>query len=130
MSGTGQSSIEIGIDICCEKTQGFFQDLWMAIKRPIVGLFSFDAAVGGSWIASSPDKTVCNEFQSRREESRTRWMSLATANLSGSDLPAENLIDLDSHYLVRAEDYHNSPAQGQQYIDAEVMRMHNEKMWY
>jgi hypothetical protein len=130
--GTGQSSLEIGIDICCEKTQGFFDDLWMAIKRPFVGLFSFDAAVGGSWITSTPDKTVCNEFQSRREEARARWMSLSTANLSDSDLPAENLIDLDSRYLVRNEDYRISVAQGlgQPYIDAETMRMHNQKMWF
>jgi hypothetical protein len=57
-------------------------------------------------------------------------MSLSTTNMSHSDLPAENLIDLDSRYLLRNEDYRISVAQGQQYIDAEVMRMHNEKMWY
>ena len=132
MPCTGQSSIEVGIDICCEKTQGFFHDLWMAIKRPFVGLFSFDAAVDGSWISSRPENPceLYNQLQSRREEARARWMSLSTANLSGSDLPAGDLIDLDSRYLVRNEDYRISVAQGQQYIDAEVMRMHNEKMWY
>jgi hypothetical protein len=130
--GNAQSSIEIGIDICCEKTQGFFHNLGMAIKRPLVGLFSFDAAVGGSWITSSPDKACedYNLFQSRREETRTRWMSLATANLSAGDVPAADLVDLESRYLVRSEDYRISVAQGQPYIDAEVMRMHNQKMWF
>ncbi len=132
--GTGQTSIEIGIDICCEKTQGFFHNLWTAVRRPLAGLFSFDAAVGGSWIASSPDRAceLYNQFQTRREETRTRWMSMAAAYLSGSDLPAANLIELDSRDFVRNGDFRISTPQamGQVYIDAEITRMHNQKMWF
>jgi hypothetical protein len=134
MLGTGESSIEIGMEICCEKTQNLFHALWMAVKRPFVGLFSFDAAVGGTWISSSPDK-ICefhNQLYARREEVRRRWMSLAAANLSGSDLPAANLIELDSRDFVRNGDYRISAPQvtGLLYIDAEITRMYNQKMWY
>jgi hypothetical protein len=134
MAGIGQSSLEIDLNNCSQEAQGFFQGLWTAIKRPFMDLFSFDAAVGGSWISSTLDKPCesDNQFQARRAEARTRWMSLATDNLSGSDLPAENLVEMDSRYLVRNENYRISVTRGmgQQYVDAEVMRMHNQKMWY
>jgi hypothetical protein len=135
MLGTGQSSMEIGMDICSQKTQGLLNRLSMAITRPFAGLFSFDTAVGGTWIAGTMVDKACefdDQFDARREETRTRWMSLAAANLSGSDLPAENLSELDSRYLVRNGDYRISVAQamGQRYIDAEITRMYNQKMWF
>ncbi len=106
----------------------------MALKRPFVGLFSFDAAVGGTWISSSLDRPceLYNQFQSRREEVRMRWMSLAAAHLNGSDLPAANLIEQDSRDYVRNGDYRISVPQaaGLLYIDAETTRMHNQNRWF
>jgi len=132
--GIAQSSLEIDLSNCSQGVQGFLRNLWSAIKRPFVGLFSIDAAVGGSWITNIQDKPCASEkqFQARRAEARTRWMSLAADNLSSNDLPAENLVEMDSRYSVHNGDYRISVAQGmgQQYIDAEITRMHNHKMWF
>ena len=133
--GTGQSLKEIGQNLLCSlHINDFIQRLWMAITRRWASLVSFDNAVGGAWITASQEKTYefDNQVQARHEEARARLFNLALANVRDRDLPDEDLSELDSRYLVRSEDYRISVGQGmgQQYIDAETTRMHNEKMWF
>lgn len=70
-----------------------------------------------------------DQFHPTREEGRTRWLGVAIARLSGRDLPAVCLIELDGFYYVRDGHHRISVAQalGQQYIDAEITRMHIHK---
>jgi hypothetical protein len=134
MPETMPSPMGMALNHCADKVDGFFQRLSLAITRPLADLFSFDTAVDGSWIASRLDRPCedDNQFNARFEETRTRWMSLASAILKGSDLPAANLVELGSRDFVRNQDYRISVSQGmgQVYIDAEITRMHNQKMWY
>ena len=149
MIGTGQSLLEIGLNLFrTQKTHGFLHCLWMFLTRRCACLRSFDDAVAGSRIESSHSvgtrpvpihkirgslgKTgeFDDQFHPRREEDRSRWLSVAIARLSGSDLPAVDLIELDGFYYVRDGHHRISVAQalGQQYIDAEITRMHIQKL--
>jgi hypothetical protein len=134
MPRTGQYSLEIDLDGCTQKIDGFFHRLWMAIAHGFERLFSFEDALPGSWIKSCQARVAecVEQYQLKREEGRKHWMRTATTNLASGDLPAANMIDLDSRDFVRNEDYRISvpQAMGQVYIDAETIRNHNQKMWY
>ena len=127
-----------------QKNQGFLRRLWMFLIRRSARLRSFDEAIAGARVESghsagarpvpiekirgSLGKTgeFDDQFHPRREENRFRWMDVAIARLSGRDLPAVDLIELDGFYYVRDGHHRISVAQalGQQYIDAEITRMH------
>jgi len=116
----------------------------MFLTRRPARLRSFDEALAGAQIENghsagtrpvpiqkirgSLGKTgeFDDQFHSKREEDRARWLSVAVARLSGSDLPAVELIEVDGFYYVRDGHHRISVAQalGQQYIDAEITRMH------
>ncbi len=143
--GTGQLLFERARSLFhSQKNQGFRRRLWMSLTHRSARLRSFDEAVSGARIEDghsvgtrpvpiqkirgSLGKTgeFDDKFHPRREEDLTRWLSVAIARLSGRDLPAVDLIELDGYYYVRDGHHRISVAQalGQQYIDAEITRMH------
>jgi hypothetical protein len=147
--GSGQSLLEIALHLFrTQKSHGFFRRLWMSLTRRCACLCSFDEVIAGSQIEASHSvgtRTVpiqkirgslgkTGEFDDRfhptREQNRTRWLGIAILRLSGRDLPAVDLIELDGFYYVRDGHHRISVAQalGQQYIDAEITRMHIHKI--
>ncbi|MGD0004909.1 MAG: hypothetical protein ABSE06_11860 [Anaerolineaceae bacterium] len=145
MVGIGQSLVERALYLFRrQKGQASSRRLWMFFFRRSARLRSFDEAVVGARIESSHfagarpvpiDKIrgslgktgeFDDQFHPTREEDRTRWLEVAIARLSGRDLPAVDLIELDGFYYVRDGHHRISVAQalGQQYIDAEITRMH------
>ena len=145
MPGTGQSLIEQAVQLFRrQRDRGLLRRLWTFLTRRSSRLPSFYESVAGSQIESShsagtrtvPIEKICgslgksgefdDQFNPRREENRSRWLSVAVARLSGRDLPAIDLIELDGCYYVRDGHHRISVAQalGQQYIDAEITRMH------
>jgi hypothetical protein len=143
--GTGQSLLERALYLFrSQKNQGFLRRLWMFLTRRSACLRSFDESVVGARIENSHfagtrpvpiDKIrgslgkageFDDQFHPTREEDRSRWLGVAIARLSGRDLPAVDLIELDGFYYVR-DGHHRilvAQALGQQYIDAEITRMH------
>ena len=145
MVGTGQSLLERALYLFRrQKNQAFLRRLWMFLRRRSARLRSFDEVIAGAQISNShsagtrpvPIQKIRgslgktgefdDQFHPKREEDRTRWLSVAIARLSGRDLPAVDLIELDGFYYVRDGHHRISVAQalGQQYIDAEITRMH------
>ena len=143
--GTGQLLLDRALSLFHrQKSQGFWRRLWMFLTRRSARLRSFDEVIAGGRIENgqsagahpvpiqkirgSLGKTgeFDDRFHPRREEDRSRWLSVAIARLSGSDLPAVDLIEVDGLYYVRDGHHRISVAQalGQQYIDAEITRMH------
>ena len=144
MMGNSLFLLETGLNLFrSQKTHGFLHRLWMVLTRRSARLRSFDEAVAGSRIESSHSagtrpvpihkirgslgKTgeFDDQFHPTREEDRSRWLGVAIARLSGRDLPAVDLIELDGFYYVRDGHHRISVAQalGQQYIDAEITRI-------
>jgi hypothetical protein len=127
-----------------QKNRGLLRRLWMFLIRRSARLRSFDEAIAGGRIEDghsvgtrpvpirkirgSLGKTgeFDDQFHPRREENRSRWLSVAIARLNGRDLSAVDLIEIDGIYYVRDGHHRISVAQalGQQYIDAEITRMH------
>ena len=64
-------------------------------------------------------------FHPRRQQSRSRWLEVAVERLRGRDLPPVELVEVDGIYYVRDGHHRISVARtlGQQFIDAEVIRM-------
>jgi hypothetical protein len=62
------------------------------------------------------------EFHPLREETRDRWLSVATARIQGAGLPAVELIQLGELYFVRDGHHRISVARalGEEAIDAEI----------
>jgi len=134
MPGIGQSPMEIGLNLFpSQKIYDLFHCLWMAISHRWASLLSFEDALGGSWISGSHSAgEFDDQFHPNHEQDRSHWLSGTMACLSGGDLPAADMVELDGRYFVCDGHYRISVAQrmGQQYIDAEIIRMHNQKMWF
>jgi hypothetical protein len=149
MVGTGQPLLERALDLFRrQKSQGFIRRLWMLLVRRSARLRSFDEAIAGARIDNShsagtrpvPIQKIRgslgktgefdDQFHPTREEDRSRWLGVAIARLSGRDLPAVDLIELDGFYYVRDGHHRISVAQalGQQFIDAEITRMQIHKL--
>jgi len=143
--GTGTLMLERALSLFHRhKSQGFWHRLWMIFTGRSTHLCSFDEAMAEARIENShsagtrpvPIRKIRgslgksgefdDQFHPMREEDRSRWMEVAMARISGRDLPAVDLLEVDGCYYVRDGHHRISVAQalGQQYIDAEITRMH------
>jgi uncharacterized ParB-like nuclease family protein len=63
-------------------------------------------------------------FNPMHERTRSRWLNVAKARLSGGELPPVELIQVDQIYFVRDGHHRISVAKalGEKYVDAEVIK--------
>jgi len=104
---------ELGQTLCCARVQNSaYAGAYPVEIKQIQGTESKAADFDG-------------HFHPRRQQSRSRWLEVAVERLRGRDLPPVELVEVDGIYYVRDGHHRISVARtlGQQFIDAEVIRM-------